>query len=269
MKIYFAVTGQQEPQYLPANGLNKLLCSFHYYKKDEELIKKLIAEGCDLFIDSGAFSAANAGSKIDIDEYSRFILKTGVKFYAGLDVIGDAVGTKSNQRYMESKYSLKPIPTFHMGEPLEFALEMANEYEYMAVGGMVFSEGIEGWLDNLWNQLLKVNKDIKCHGFGLTNSKLIEKYPWESVDSSSFKSGKRFGRIILYNAARNELVTEDFNNWVDRYADLTRDDQILEDSAFRYMTTDVLSAKAYNRFADYLNSKGKDYTHLTSQTTLF
>ena len=269
MKIYFAVKENNEPIYLPKHGLTNLLMSYHHYSKNKILVKKLISDGNDIFIDSGAFSAYNSGSYIDIDDYCKFLIDVGATHYAALDVIGDAQKTLENQRYMEQQYGLKPIPTFHMGEPADFALRLAENYDYIAIGGMVFSEGIEYWLDNLWADLLKINKNIKCHGFGMTNSKLIAKYPWYSIDSSSFKSGRRFGRLILFNKYTNQLITEDFNDWVKKYAELTRDDEILENSAFRYELTDVLSAKSYVKFVEWINSKEKDFSYLTSQKTLF
>lgn len=269
MKIYFAVTGNNEPEYLSDAGLITLLCSFHYYKQKQDLIIDLISKGCDIFIDSGAFSAHNAGEFIDIHEYSKFLVDTKAVFYAGLDVIGSAEKTMENQRFMEKEYGLKPIPTFHMGEPLSAALALAEEYEYIAIGGMVFSEGIRKWLDNLWNQLLKTRSDLKCHGFGLTNAELIARYPWQSVDSSSFKAGKRFGRMALYNPIRNELITHDYNEWIKKYAELTADDQVLDDTAFRYKLTDTLSAKAYQKFVNHIDSNNRDFGYVTAQQTLF
>ena len=269
MKIYFACTGNNEPRYLSGAGLNNILCSYYYYKKNPELIIDLIEGGVNVFIDSGAFSAKFSGAEIDIDEYSKFVIQTGSTFYAGLDVIGDAAATKKNQKYMEDEYGLNPIPTFHLGSRLEDALELAGNYEYIALGGIAMGDGVDPALEGLFNQILKVNPNIKTHGFAVTNTILMEKYPWESVDSSSFKAGKRFGRMALYNHQRNCLAQEDYNLWIEKYAALTTDPQIIDDTAFRYELTDILSAKAYQRLVDFLNSKNKDYTHLTAQNTLW
>ena len=66
----------------------------------------------DLFLDSGAFSAWNKGTSIDIKKYIKFIKKNEDLFtvYANLDVIGiggnqpnllTATKTLENQRIME------------------------------------------------------------------------------------------------------------------------------------------------------------------------
>jgi len=268
LKIYFACTGPNEPVYLPKHDLKTLLLSYHYYKDKRPFIKELVASGVDVFIDSGAFSAQNAGKDIDIHDYIEFIKETEAITYAGLDVIGSAEKTMLNQQVMEQA-GLKPIPTFHMGGNVNDLYFLAQNYEYIAIGGMVFSSKIEKWLDAVWKELLNINPKIKCHAFGMTNIKLMAKYPWYSVDSSSFKGGKRFGRLILYNDLTNMFITEDYNKWVLKYAALTLDQQVLLDTAFKYELTDTLSAKGYQKYVDYINNKQQDYKHVTAQQSLF
>jgi len=59
---------------------------------------------------------------------------------------------------------------------------------------------LEPWLDELWDRVL-TDKDgysrIKVHGFGLTARKLMSKYPWYSVDSSSWVQAAANGSIVL------------------------------------------------------------------------
>lgn len=268
MKIYFAVTGQQEPVYLGIKGLN-LLMSYHYYKDDLTLIKKLITRGNDVFIDSGAFSAHNSNQKISIEKYCKFILDLGCKNYAGLDVLYDEEGTKKNQKYMEERYDLKPIPTFHKGESIEYLKDLIDNYEYIALGGMVFSGDLENYLNSVWKEILKWNPKLQVHGFGLTNQSHIQNYPWYSVDSSSFKGGKRFGRIALYNKAKNELITKEYNQFLEDYYKLTLDERVKEDTSFIYEFTDTLSALAYRDFVKNLNRVEERGNHLINQQSLF
>jgi len=136
---------------------------------------------------------------------------------------------------------------------------------------MVQSEGIENWLDKIWNEMYIINSKIKCHAFGLTSLTLAEKYPWASIDSSSFKSGKRFGRFMLYNRHKNELINEDYNVWIHKYAELTTDFDIIDDTKYRYEVTDVLSAKSYYKCIQEISKKHgeKDFSYLTAQQKLF
>jgi hypothetical protein len=86
----------------------------------------------------GAFSAFTIGSLIDINEYVEYIKKNKEKFevYATLDVIGDYEATERNTRYMQ-KCGLQPLPVFHYKSPVEYLEKLVNEYDYIALGGLV------------------------------------------------------------------------------------------------------------------------------------
>jgi hypothetical protein len=171
-----------------------------------------------LFLDSGAFSLLTQVSKkkstedfIDSSEYKqfrdayiRFILKYPELFnyYSNLDVIGDAQKTWENQQYLES-FGLKPIPVFHYGSDVKWLLHYLNlGYDYIALGGMVpvSTAALIPWLDNLWANYL-TDKDgypiIKVHGFGMTSLKPMIRYPWFSVDSTSWAIYSKYGIVLV------------------------------------------------------------------------
>lgn len=163
----------------------------------------------ELFIDSGAFSAFTQGVKIDLDEYIAFIkqYKDIISVYANLDVIGDAAGTLANQKQME-KAGLKPLPCFHYGEPVKYLQYYLERHDYIALGGMAagpsgatLSSTDKGkWLDILFSKYI-CDEDgmprVKVHGFGLTSLKLMLRYPWYSVDSTSWVVTGRMGSIYV------------------------------------------------------------------------
>jgi hypothetical protein len=157
----------------------------------------------DIFIDSGAFSAWTKGAEINIDEYIAFIKKyrNYISLYANLDVIGDAEASLKNQEYMEAK-GLKPIPCFHQGEDLKYLKHYLKKYDYMALGGMVGSSTskLVMWLDDIFQSHICNDKGlpkIKVHGFGITSLSLMLRYPWYSVDSTSWVMTGRFGGIFV------------------------------------------------------------------------
>ncbi len=208
MEYYAAVVNRDEIEASCMKPPYNILASYHYFKDKQDLIRECIQKNYSVFIDSGAFSATNAGAAIDIDSYCEFLLETGAKIYAGLDVIGNAEATRANNEYMVKEYALRPIPTFHMGSDLE-DLEKLMGYPYIALGGMVFSSGIQNHCDAVWNYILNHNPKLRVHGFGLTNVEMMHRYPWFSVDSSSFKSCKRFGRQnILWNGFNFRTFSE-------------------------------------------------------------
>lgn len=157
-----------------------------------------------LFLDSGAYSAYSQGITIDIQEYIQFIKKYEDKLevYANLDVIGDAAATFKNQVTME-RAGLKPLPCFHYGDDFSWLKKyLSRGHEYMALGGMVpiSNADLLPWLDELWSNHLTDAEGlpiIKIHGFGMTSFQLMLRYPWFSVDSTSWIITGRNGSVYV------------------------------------------------------------------------
>lgn len=164
----------------------------------------------DIFLDSGAFSAYTQNVEIDLNEYIAFIKehKEHLTVYANLDVIGSPEKTWRNQRRMEAA-GLKPLPCFHYGEdPKWLKLYLSRGADYIALGGMAASksgmaltnEQRSIWLDDIWKNYLTDDKGmplVKVHGFGLTSNYLMRRYPWWSVDSTSWVMTGRMGGVYV------------------------------------------------------------------------
>ena len=157
----------------------------------------------NLFLDSGAFSAFTQGVEINIEEYIAFIKehKQYLKVYSNLDVIGSAKETYKNQKIMEAA-GLSPLPCYHYGEPLRYLERYIENYNYVALGGMVpiSTADLHKWLDQIWEDIICDSKGmpkVKIHGFGLTSHNLMWHYPWYSVDSTSWVVTGRLGSIYI------------------------------------------------------------------------
>lgn len=169
-----------------------------------------------LFLDSGAFSAQSQGVGIDIQDYIAFIKKHDeyIEHYAVLDVIGDAEKTLENQKIMEAA-GLHPIPCFHYGEDEKYLQLYIDNYDYIALGGMVpVSTGnLMKWLDHIFGDLI-CDQDgmskVKVHGFGMTTVELMLRYPFWSVDSTSWiKTGRHGGTIIVPKLRDGKFVYDE------------------------------------------------------------
>jgi len=269
MNYYAAVVSESEiaapTLYPPYN----ILASYHYFKKYPEVLKECMLKQFNVFIDSGAFSAMTKNVDIDIDDYCNFIKKTGAIHYASLDVIGNAKKTMENHLYMVNEHGLKPIPTFHMGSTLEELFPVIEASNYIALGGLVFSPNVMKHCDEVWSYILREKPKLKVHGFGLTNIELMERYPWHSVDSSSYKSCRRFGRQnILWNGFKfTTLLEEEFRELL-RKQHIPIDDLTNKQKYFIY---DMHSAQSYKLYAEHLKviNKTKDFSYLTDQFKLF
>lgn len=160
--------------------------------------------GNDLFLDSGAFTAFTKNVVITPEQYAGYIHQTaGVwTVHSCLDAIGDAAGSYRNLRALED-LGCAVQPVFHCREDVSWLVKYLDAgYDYIFLGGMVpeTTRWLTGWLDWLWGDYL-TNKDgtprVKVHGFGLTDQQLMFRYPWFSVDSSSWLMTGVFGTCVF------------------------------------------------------------------------
>ena len=191
--------------------INSRLMSYyehiHLYKSLGEFLemkKKKVnpQHRVNLFLDSGAFSAKEQDVEINLDEYIRFIKKHEkyIEVYANLDVIGNAEATLKNQKIME-KAGLHPLPTYHVGEDESYLDYYIDNYDYMAFGGMARNSIKDriAWLDRIFPKTCDENgmPKIKVHGFGMTSLVVMLRYPWYSVDSTSWVTTGRMGGVLF------------------------------------------------------------------------
>lgn len=177
----------------------------------------------ELFLDSGAFTAYAKGEPISVEEYGGWLRLHAPLFgrYANLDVKGDWRESQRNQERLE-RWGLHPIPVFHGGEPWGLFEEMCAEHDYVALGGIVgialrtHSPKALGWLDRAF----EIAGDTKLHAFGISNWRVIRRYRWHSLDTTSWNAGFRYGRTMLFDPYRGIWKTfnkghpdRDYGEW--------------------------------------------------------
>jgi hypothetical protein len=160
-------------------------------------------DGVKVFLDSGAFSAFTKGVEPDIDLYIQYIKDNAdiIEVASVLDGIGDPLKTWQNQSYMEHR-GVRPLPCFHYGEDERYLEYYVANYEWITIGGMVpiSTPQLIHWLDRIWDNYLTDDAGhpkTKVHGFGLTTQSLMERYPWYSVDSSSWVQTAAMGGLDI------------------------------------------------------------------------
>lgn len=182
--------------------------SYHYIHKDI-YVNRIKENGDKVFLDSGAFSAFSLGATINLPAYCKYIQKNidivryddGVLMASVLDGIGDAQQTYENQCAMEH-HGVRPLPCFHYGEDVRYLEYYISKYPYITLGGMVpiSTPQLFHWLDHIWGKYLTDGAGrpkIKVHGFGLTSVPLMTRYPWYSVDSSSWIQLAAHGNVYV------------------------------------------------------------------------
>lgn len=183
--------------------------SYHYIDK-ESYVKRIRNDGIRVFLDSGAYTAFTKGTKIDLQRYIDYCHRNAdiIEMISVLDEINfentaQAVKvTFKNLQEMEKQKLKGILPTYHFGEPTEVIEYYAAHYPYLSLGGLVGAhpKQLMLWLDDIWGKYL-TNPDgtakVKVHGFGLTSLPIMTRYPWYSVDSSTWVQWAANGMILL------------------------------------------------------------------------
>lgn len=221
------------------DGVRYYLESYHYIHK-QAYVDKIRADGVKVFLDSGAFSAFTKGVDVDIRGYCDYIKRNldiienvdGALCASVLDGIGDPLKTWQNQMAME-QMGVRPLPCFHYGEDERYLEWYIKNYDYITLGGMVpiSTPQLFHWLDRIWDKYLTDGSGrprLKVHGFGLTTQALMERYPWFSVDSSSWVQIAANGNILVPGlgtvpVSPNSPAAKQHNRHLNTIPDLQRD----------------------------------------------
>lgn len=157
-------------------------------------------------LDSGAFTFMSGTGTADFDDYLTryidFINKYDIKCFFELDV-DSVVGYKKVKEYrkrLEAGTGKKCIPVWHKSRGREEFLKMCDEYDYVAIGGIVTKEITkEQYSCFPWFISEAHKRGCKIHGLGFTDTNLLPKYHFDSVDSTAWLSGSRFGHVYYFD----------------------------------------------------------------------
>jgi hypothetical protein len=185
-------------------GSDSILLESFYYVQDWQLP---IIKNCKFFLlDSGAFtflnnSKTNVNWKEYIDKYIEFINKNDIEHFFELDV--DSVlgyeNVKKIRHYIEERTQKKCIPVWHKSRGIKEWFNLCDEYDYVAIGGIVTREIKPSEYKNFTVMINEAHKrGCKVHGLGFTNLKGLKHYKFDSVDSTSWLSAQRFGSLYLF-----------------------------------------------------------------------
>jgi len=170
----------------------------------------------DLMLDSGAFGAWTRGQSIDVQDYIKFVKEYGHLFTSvvNLDVIPGEFGkTKTAsevERSAELSYEnlqamkaagLAPIPVYHQGEDLRHLLRLVEDGEpYIGISPSGDSIAMNtSWFDRTFSAITNAQGQplVKTHGFGVTATTVLQKYPWFSADSVTWVIKSGYGCIFV------------------------------------------------------------------------
>lgn len=187
-----------------------ILESFYYA---DETTEKLLPHFGDFLLDSGAFTfmggftfSQNEKKAVIweeyIDRYAAFINRNKIEKFFELD-IDSVVGYDKVKEYramIENKTNKQVIPVWHSTRGIEEFKRMCDEYSYVALGGIVGGEwkaDKEKYIPWFIDEAHK--RKAKIHGLGYTKLEKLKQYHFDSVDSTAWTTGNRFGFIYHFN----------------------------------------------------------------------
>lgn len=205
MKLFLAAVTTFIDNCLAFTDLKDTYCleSFYYANKNTEKMIPLLK---GFLLDSGAFTFFSSGKTVKweeyVDRYADFINKNNIDHFFELDIdklIGYDNVLKLRKR-LENKTGKQCIPVWHKFRGKENFLQMCDEYKYVAIGGIVSKE-IKQSEYPIFTYLINEahKKDTKIHGLGFTNLKGLEEYHFDSVDSTAWTTGNRFGGVYQFD----------------------------------------------------------------------
>lgn len=157
--------------------------------------------------------ASRMGSKYDyyksakfrkyLEEYIKFLNENKDKFsvYVTLDIIFNPELSWEIQEYMVSN-GLNPIPVFHYGEDFKYLKKYMDKYDYIGIGGLGQDISVDKYVwfgDKVFKTIMGPDRKpvIKTHGFAVNAVPLLKRYPWYSVDASSWTAFARNGVVVI------------------------------------------------------------------------
>lgn len=165
-------------------------------------------------MDSGAFTVANSGGTIDLKAYidtcKRLLAEDPqlAEVFA-LDVIGDWQASARNADAMV-RAGVPAIPCYHIGEPWSALKALCAHHPKVAIGGTVGRSQKERHV--FFTEVFARVWPKRLHGFGVCDEKTMMKFPWHTVDASSWQAAPtRFGVWKSYGGAKLNIRGSDHN----------------------------------------------------------
>lgn len=181
-----------------------ILESFYYVDEDTE---RLLPYFGDFLLDSGAFTfMQNSKREVNWDEYiekyADFIRRNNIKKWFELD-IDSVVGyekVKEFRKKLERLTDRQCIPVWHKSRGVEEYKRHCQEYGYVAIGGYVINELKPKDYSAFPSMIRYAHKNgAKVHCLGFTKLGALKKYHFDSVDSTAWTTGNRFGFVYQFN----------------------------------------------------------------------
>lgn len=193
------------------------LLSYYYIKTDSDYMSAVRCRdnSKEILIDSGAHSFQK-GKQVDWEEYTKRYAEF-IKKYDKENVIGyfemDVDNIIGYDKVLELRKILenvsdKIIPVWHKNRGIEDYQKMCKDYANKIIAITGFKN--EDIKDEQYLMFLKYAKKYNCkvHCLGMTRKKVLDKVPFDYVDSSSWCQQSIFGRVGKNKVSKEQSKTD-------------------------------------------------------------
>lgn len=240
-----------------ADKIENALVAFPEMKNRKQIN---IPKNVNIFLDSWGFSIRNRGLNLSIDDYVEYVKKFG-KYYeiiANMDT-NDTKETLHNQRRLEKETWHKILPVYHRSELKSWDKDLlkyyCQNYDFVALGWVawIWMSKAEKryYLDFSFKTAMEYK--TKLHWFWITSYSELLRYPFYTIDSTSWLQWVKFNKFMVFNDWRiKSFTSKEYRDrfWID-YAKISYKDRLL----FNYYS--------FQKMADYISklhkAKGMKY----------
>lgn len=174
-----------------------------------------------LLIDNGAFTVHRQGGTLDIDKYIEYINENDeyCDYFIALDEIPGKWGqertreeilhaplqTWENYLYMIEKVNKpeKLLPVFHQGDDFKWLEKILTHPtpKYICISGNkeLTNKRREAFYKQCYEYINRLNPNIKVHCLGSATMSNVEKFPFTSMDSTTYIMTGVNGNILMPN----------------------------------------------------------------------
>lgn len=163
----------------------------------------------DLFLDSWWFAIRTRWLKLSVVDYAKYIQKYGSMYnvIANMDT-KNVEETLKNQHFLEKETGKTITPIYHADEFIQWNHKLLEDYcanyDYVALwwiaGGSFKKNIIEKYYNFCFKTWMKYK--TKFHWFWVTTDFFLKRYPFYSVDSTTWLSAGKFMRIPYFKNGR-------------------------------------------------------------------
>jgi hypothetical protein len=267
-------------------GVRNFLMSYEYLKgKGSSQLRKYA--DMHLFIDSGAYTYMNDPKfqEFTIEQWEEQIVKylswaekhkesifgmaeLDLQYLVGIDKVQEW-----RRNYFEP-FMLRtgvPVCFIYHNDGMHIWEQMCERYPY--VGFSSVSDDGNNRSKGDYKKMLSVAEKYNAvvHGFGMTKTSLLPELPFYTVDSTSWKSGFRYGLLSIWNGRKVQQFKKE--EWEERvlpvlrnYTDISFDEPLLWD----FYEPEILRASvyAYQRAETYIVEHLKPLTYWKKQRAI-